>query len=335
MATDFRYASLAGLLPTPTQQTTPSYLSLDALAPSVHRAPPKWIAVRQRFTQFEANLRLTLLQSLDGYGKRGGVVNCLNRHYYDSTSETDHSFLIGSWGKDTAVRPPRDVDTHFVLPSAVYHRFQTYLWNRQSALLQEVKGVLSLTYPDTDMSGDGQIVLVKFDSFNVEVVPAFQLENGGYWICNTDQGGCYKWTNPWSEAAYIDASDKAVNGNLRRLIRILKAWQTNCGVPIKSFQLELIAAEFIAQSPWRQYDYFWFDWITRDFFVYLYHRANGYVTIPGSAEIVALGDEWRSRCQSAYARAVKACDFEEWNLIQDAGDEWQKIFGTQIPRDIS
>jgi hypothetical protein len=116
---------------------------------------------------------------------------------------------------------------------------------------------------------------------------------------------------------------------------MLKTWQANCSVPIKSFQLELIAAEFIARSPWRLYDYFWFDWITRDFFAYLYHRANGLVAIPGSTELVALGDEWRSRCQSAYNRAVKASDFEKWNLIEDAGDEWQKIFGLQTPRGIS
>jgi hypothetical protein len=289
------------------------------------------IAVRQRFKQFDANLTLTSLQQLDGYGKRGGVVNCLNRHYYGSTSETDHSFLIGSWGKGTAVRPPRDVDTYFLLPAAVYHRFQTYTWNRQSALLQEMKGVLARTYADTDMSGDGQIVLVKFGSYNIEVVPAFELQNGGYWICDTNNGGSYKWTNPWPEAAHIDTVDKATNANLRPLIRMLKAWQANCAVPIKSFHLELIAAEFIMQSPWRLYDYFWFDWITRDFFAYLYHRANGFATIPGSAELVALGDDWRSRCQSAYDRAVKACDFEKRNLIEDAGGEWQKIFGSQIP----
>ena len=59
------------------------------------------------------------------------------------------------------------------------------------------------------------------------------------------------------------------------------------------------------------------------------------MTIPGSTELVALGDDWRSRCQSANDRAVKACDFEKWNLIEDAGDEWQKIFGLQIPRGIS
>ena len=293
-----------------------------------------WIAVRQRFGQFNSNLSLTPKQSLDGRTKRNGVVNCLNRRYYGSTSETGHSFLIGSWGKDTALRPPRDVDLYFLLPVAVYNRFQTHVWNRQSALLQEVKGVLAETYPDTDMRGDGQVVVVKFGTYNVEVVPAFELTNGRYWICNTNDGGSYRETDPWAEAAYIDTVDQANNGNLRPLIRMLKAWQAYCSVPIKSFQLELLAADFISNSPWRLYDFFWFDWISRDFFAYLYHRANSVIVAPGTLETIYLGNDWQSRAETAYRRAEKACDHEKYNRVDAAGEEWQKIFGSQIPRTI-
>jgi len=112
--------------------------------------PPKWIAVRQRFEQFHRNLSLTTLQLQDGLTKRAGVVGCLNRHYYASASDTDNSIVIGSWGKSTAIRPPRDVDLYFLLPPKVYRRFQSHVWNPQSALLQEVKAVVSVTYPNTD-----------------------------------------------------------------------------------------------------------------------------------------------------------------------------------------
>jgi tRNA nucleotidyltransferase (CCA-adding enzyme) len=158
--------------------------------------------VRPRFTQFNNELTLTPLQQADGMTKSGGVVGCLNRNYYECDSHTDHGLFIGSWGKNTAGRPPRDVDLYFVLPAEVYHRFQRHVWNRQSALLREVKSVIAETYPDTDMSGDGQIVLVRFESYNVEVVPAFPLMNGHYWICDTSNGGRYKETNPWAEVNY-------------------------------------------------------------------------------------------------------------------------------------
>ena len=114
--------------------------------------PPKWIAVRQRFEQFHRNLSLTTLQLQHGLTKRAGVVGCLNRHYYDygTSSDVHNSFTVGSWGKSTAIRPPRDVDLYFLLPPEVYRRFQSHVWNPQSALLQEVKAVVSVTYPNTD-----------------------------------------------------------------------------------------------------------------------------------------------------------------------------------------
>lgn len=320
------------LTPTLQRPTTPNSLFNSLLASDC--APPMWIAVRQRFTQFDVNLELTSAQRQDGLTKRNGVVSSLNRHYYDSLSTTDNSFFIGSWSKGTATRPPRDVDMYFVLPVSVYHRFQSYLGNPQSSLLQEVKTVLAATYPDTDMRGDGQVILVRFETYNVEVVPAFLLESGRYWICDTHNGGSYKQTDPWAEVRHIDSTDQTNNRNLRPLIRMLKAWQRNCSVPLKSFQIELLAADFLPASPWHLHDFFYFDWITRDFFAYLYHRANTFITVPGTFERIYLGNEWQSRALTAYDRAVKACDYEKINLVEAAGEEWQKIFGQQIPRTV-
>jgi Second Messenger Oligonucleotide or Dinucleotide Synthetase domain len=299
-----------------------------------YSVPLKWVAVQQRFEQFHRNLALTPAQFLDGITKGIGVAACLNRYYYGSSSGTDNSFFIGSWAKDTATQPPRDVDLYFLLPPAVHNRFEGYLWNRQSALLQEVKGVLASSYPDTDMSGDGQVVLVRFGTYAAEVVPAFLLTNGRYWICDTHEGGRYKETDPCTAVRYIHAVDKANSGNLRPLIRMLKAWQSSCAVPIKSFELELLAADFLRQSPWRHNNFFWFDWIARDFFAYLYHRAQSFIAVPGTPETIFLGNEWQSRAETAYWRAVKACDFEERNLVYAAGEEWRNIFGTQIPRTV-
>jgi len=306
---------------------------LNLVAPP-YNGPLQWIAVQPRFEQFVRDLALTPLQRQDGLRKRDGVVGCLNREYYRGASETNNSFLIGSWGKNTAMRPPRDVDLYFVLPAAVYHRFQGNRWNRQSELLQEVKDALGRTYPNTDMRGDGQVVVVKFDTFNVEVVPAFLLTTGRYWICDTHDGGSYKETDPVAELRHIEDLDAACNRNLRPLIRMLKAWQTCCSVPIKSFMVELVAADFLQQSPWREKTFFWFDWIARDFFAYLWHRANTFVTVAGTQERVWLSNDWQSRAESAWRRAVKACEYEQHNQVLAAGEEWQKIFGTQIPRSV-
>jgi len=308
-------------------------MEIPAAEPSLPASSPRWIAVRPRFTQFHQNLRVTEAQFKDADTKYSGVARSLSRAYYGDSS-VEHSFAIGSWAKQTATRPPRDVDLYFVLPVSVHERFQGNQWNRQSALLQEVRGVLSDTYPNTELNGDRQVVVVRFDSLNVEVVPAFPLQGGGYLICDTNNGGSYKRTDPHAEVSHIDAIDRTSNGNLRALICMAKAWQAECNVPIKSFQIDLVAANFIQQSPRRLDDYFWYDWLLRDFFAFLHGQSNRFVMVPGTLEAIPLGDAWKSRAESAYGRAAKACDYEDWNCVTLAGEEWQKIFGSAIPRSV-
>jgi hypothetical protein len=296
-------------------------------------APTKWDYVVPRFSRFLSNTQLTAGQQSDGYIKKNGVIGCLNRAYYGSSSGSDNSFLVGSWGKVTAIRPPRDVDVYFTLPSEVYHRFNAYTSNKQSALLQEVKAILQSSFPNTtNIRGDGPVVFVGFDSYCVEVVPAFELEGNRYVVCDTKNGGAYKETAPWHETVHIDEADKRNTNNLRPLVRMLKAWQAYCSVPIKSFHLELLAIEYIDQSAWRDKSLLWYDWLVRDFFDYLIRRANTHIRIPGTGELMWLSDNWKTKAESAHSRARYACVYEEQNLMLMAGDEWQKIFGTDIPR---
>ena len=293
-----------------------------------------WSGVTKRFHTFHQNLSLTEAQIKEGINHHAGVRKSLNVHYYRSSSTSANSFLVGSWGKFTRTRPPRDIDLYFILPYEVYLRFELVRGNKQSALLQEVKRVLQATYPNTDLRGDGQVVIVGFNRINVEVVPAFALQNGQYRICDTRSGGQYKNADPKAEIDYISATNNNFNSNLRPLIMMMKAWQYHCNVSIKSFFIELVAADFLQQCLWSRKSYFYYDWIMRDFFAYLYYRANKYVIVPGTYETICLGDAWLSRVETAYNRAVKACDYERKDWINLAGEEWQKIFGTQIPKSV-
>jgi SMODS domain-containing protein len=307
-------------------------LSIATPPPQIPLPPHQWIAVWPRFAQFHRNVLLTQQQRTDAATKRGNVVSCLNRAYYDTSSQSDHSFLVGSWAKDTAIRPPRDVDVYFLLPPEVYHRFQRYAWVAQSALLQEVKAHVALRFSDTSIRGDRQVVVVKFGTITVEVVPSFALHRGGYLICDTTNGGHYTKTDPWAEVALLDVVDSDTAGNLRALIRMLKVWQANCAVDIKSFHLELLAVEFLRQCQWRLKDWFYFDWIIRDCFEFLTRRANTVIVVPGTGEVMRLSDAWLTKAESALGRARRACDLERDNHVQAAGEEWQKIFGPDVPR---
>ena len=326
--------SLAELLYGTDRQVQPKLLGsgLNGLINSVEPTPP-WAYVTKRFTALLQNLNLTEAQVADGATKFKGVVSTLNAAYYGTNSDSDHAFFIGSWAKHTRIRPPRDVDLYFLLPVEVYNRFDKYSGNKQSALLQEVKGNLLAAYPLSNIKGDGPVVLAGFWSFNVEVVPAFALqEDRAYWVPKTQNGGSYMMTKPLHEVDAIESADSRNNSNVRRLIRMLKCWQEHCNVELRSFYLELLAVEFMDQWAYKDKSYFYYDWMCRDFFAWLITKAGSFVLAPGTFEILWIGETWKTKAETALGRALKACDYEQSNKEGDAGDEWKKIFGADVPK---
>jgi hypothetical protein len=173
---------------------------------------PPWHYVRWRFREFLANLTITPPQREDGTTKQSGVRACLNRHYYGTTSETANSFLIGSWGKGTQVRPSRDIDILFLLPVSVWQRYQLRDGNKQSQLLQEVKEILAVTYSQTTMRGDGQVIAIPFNTIPVEMSPGFRCQDGTIIICDTNDGGRYKASTAEAEESELSNSDRKWNG---------------------------------------------------------------------------------------------------------------------------
>ena len=172
---------------------------------------------------------------------------------------------------------------------------------------------------------------MPFNTCKVEVAPAFPCQEGGYLVCDANDGGRYKLVHPEAEIAALRDADKALNGNVRKLTRILKQWQRHCNVPIKSFQIVALVMELLPRLSYGGNDEFWFDWLVRDALGHMISRANGWFAMPVAGEVIQLGDEWLSKALSAHARALKACEDEYVNCETLAGDEWQKIFGTMIP----
>jgi hypothetical protein len=290
--------------------------------------------VRRRFSQFLENLKITAAQAEDGETKQKRVVALLNQAYWGYRHETANRILIGSWGKRTRVRPPRDVDILFILPVELYWQFAKRAGNRQSQLLQDLRNVLRVSYPATEIQGDRQVVVVPFNTYRIEVAPAFPCRDGGYLTCDTGGLGSYKRVEPLAEIAALDTTDRQFNGNVRKLTRVLKQWQYHCGVPIKSFHLEAVVKDILSLRSYGASDEFWFDWLVRDALEHLISHANGWFSLPATGETVFLGSAWLSKARTAYQRALKACDYERDNYEWLAGDEWQKLFGTMIPQTV-
>jgi hypothetical protein len=106
-------------------------------------------------------------------------------------------------------------------------------------------------------------------------------------------------------------------------------------VPLKAFQLERLAINFLAQWPYSWHDRFWYDWMMRDFFTYMVGRADGWICMPGTEEWIFLGSEWLSAANLARHNATVACIHESANDERLAGNAWQEIFGRVAPVSVS
>lgn len=148
----------------------------------------------------------------------------------------------------------------------------------------------------------------------------------------TDNGGYYKAADYTAESDLIQSSNTATANNTRHLIRMMKRWQAYCNVPIKSFWIEIIAVEFLNSWEYKGNSATYYDWMVRDFLIYLESKAYSTLYAPGTYEPMYIGDAWLSRAQTARQRAVNACYYEANDCPIAAGEEWQKIFGTDIPK---
>ena len=274
------------------------------------------MSIQEQFEQFYENIKLTSSQREDAKKKYDGVCKKLHDYYYPNT-EYDGStkLLIGSYGKHTNIRPPRDVDVLFFMPNDKFEQYDDNESNGQSQLLQDIKRILREKYSTTDkIKGWGKVVLIQFadGTHNIELLPAWQTENGKFIIPNTKDGGFWEIWDPRAEIKKISDSDKKTNGKTRALIRMVKKWSENCSVKLKSFQIEeKIVDFFVSEDSDKEYPV-----LVRDFFRYFCRLADENV---------------KSYLKTAYNRARKACDLESEGKIVEAVEEWKKIFGSDFP----
>jgi hypothetical protein len=296
--------------------------------------------VDAHFSQFLKELELAPQDRRIAEERAERIAKSLFAKYYPNQIFDPRCYVkVGSYGKGLATKPRSDVDMLFILLPDVYNRVETLSGNKQSALLQEVKRALLLTFPNTDLSADGQVIVAPFQTYSVDIVPAFLYvsgpNTGSYLTAHTGDGGSWRLSNPVAEYNWLKGVDSVSGGKATDLIKMLKAWKRECNVELKSICLEVAATVFVNQWANRGNGvaYGYHDFMVRDFFAFLLNYVNGRAKPAGIDEWIPLGDGWQSKCQTAYDRAVKACNYEHQDDAFNASSEWQKIFGSQFHLD--
>lgn len=180
---------------------------------------------------------------------KGEIAKKLNNYYYGLENEKkEHIISVGSVGRKTAIKGSSDLDLLFVLPSSIYEKYNSYSGNGQSALLQEVKNSLKNRYPNTDIRGDGQVVVIDFSNYSVELVPGFLQENDVFKYPDTNNGGSWKITDPLNEQKACQEANEKSNGIFLDFCHIMRAWKNKQGFEFPGLLIDTLVFNYMDEE---------------------------------------------------------------------------------------
>jgi predicted nucleotidyltransferase len=291
------------------------------------------MSVSEYFSTFCSNLRMDSDTVANIQYRYKQITKRINIDYWNSTSETSHSLYVGSYGRGTEIWTS-DIDMIVQLPYETYKKFDNYSNNGQSALLQEVKGVLQKTYSTSHIKGDGQVIGINFtDGINFEIVPAFINDDNSYTYPDTNNGGTWKITDPRKEISAMDARNSATNKNLKRLCRMARAWKGKCNVPMSGILIDTLTYKFINDWAYKDKSYLYYDYMSRDFFEYLkdIDKTKLYWKAPGSNRYVWKDGNFQNKASTAYNLSLEAIEHETNGRPYSSKQKWREIYGTKFP----
>lgn len=267
-----------------------------------------------------------------GY-RTGRIIGQLNADLRNLDSKTNYRFYVGSYGRSTATPSVSDVDLLYELPNELYRRFNAHASNGQSALLAHVRASIKKTYSITEIGGDGQVVVLRFDDgVKFDVLPAFLNTEGGYTFADTNNGGSWRACKPKQEMAAFSIKNTECSGNLVELARMARAWRDQNNVSMSGMLIDTLAYQFINNWEHKDKSYVYYDWMTRDFFAFLAGQDvdRTYWTAPGSGSWV-YGRGFQYKARQSELRTKEAIDNQQHNYDYTAKQLYRGIYGTDFP----
>ncbi len=280
--------------------------------------------IDEAFRLLKSNLEITGLQSSTASTRQTNVRAALEDDF-----TILESFLTGSYQRNTMIAPLKeaDIDIFIVLDPKYYGEAN------QAALLASVKRALLKTYPTTpDISPDGQAVTITFTDFKVDVVPGFYRKDGGFLIPDSQVG---RWipTDPKKHVELWSAANKAHNGDLVPLIKMVKGWNKSRDL-VRSFHLEtlvLSVLQGVTISSFPSGLRYVFDKARAKIKVKLADPAGYSDDVAAYLTKVEEMDKIIARLEWAYATAQEAEQLAANGKIREAFEKWNLLLKGYFP----
>lgn len=200
--------------------------------------------VSEAFEQFARNLRATPAETAAAASHRASVEAKLKQSFGMTAF-----FRSGSFGNGTNVTGYSDVDYFAVIPTS-------NLKTNSAITLSEVANALRERFPTTPnirVNSPGVQVPFGFDgSEYTEIIPVDATGTtllGFRQFDMPDGNGGWKFSAPESHKAFVDEENNRLGGNLKPLIRCIKAWNFYRNAGIRSFYLEMFVTAQMQKEP--------------------------------------------------------------------------------------
>lgn len=292
------------------------------------------MGVAESFRAFCGGIRVDMeTRSLISLRYRN-ITQRLNKDFWNKDSNVENSIYVGSYGRRTAINGLSDLDMIFQLPYELFLRYDKYQYNGQSTLLWEIRNSIKKTYANTDISGDGQVVIVRFsDNIIFEVVPVFRNNDDSFKFPNSNGGGYWKKTNPLPEIDAISSMNLKCNYNLKRLCKMARTWKKEWKVPMGGLLIDTLAYNFLKDWEHKDKSYYYYDWLSRDFFEYLSRQDENqqYWLAVGSNQQIERKGPFEAKAKKCYKLCLEAIEYESQEYQYTAKSKWREIFGTKFP----
>lgn len=281
--------------------------------------------IYQSFQKLKSNLEITGLQA--------GTVSTRQQNVREAV-EADFtildSFLTGSYRRSTMIAPLKDADIDiFVVLDPSYYKKDGQAW-----LLDKLKTTLKKKYPSTPkISRNGQAVTITFSDFTVDVVPAFNRQGGGYLIPDS-ANSCWISTDPKKHVEIWTTANKAHEGDLIPLIKMIKGWNKKHSSLLRSFHLETMVMTILNNVTITDYPSgvrFVFDKMRQEVKKVTKEPAGYGGNLAGYLNTQQKIDDVVSRLETAYNRAVEAERLDKEGKVAAAVEKWRMTFGDYFP----
>ncbi|MEG0589925.1 SMODS domain-containing nucleotidyltransferase, partial [Aurantimicrobium sp.] len=286
------------------------------------------MSVATLFEQFRKNLAVRNEDAIStSYCQ---ITKRLNKDYWSLDSEYVHCLQVGSYGRNTAIHGISDLDMVFELPSSVLERFKKVEGNGPSQLLQDVKQKLLARYPKTTIRGDGQVVVIEFTGFRVEVLPSFyNASDDSYTYGDTNNGGSWLKCKPRHEIKAVSEVNQRANRNLKRVCKMLRAWKDSQGAPMSGMLIDTLAYNFFKDcTDYDSRSYSSYPELVRDAFSFLANLPQqDYWMAPGSGQRVNSSGNFQRKAKKAAAKCQEAVDADTEKKKEKI---WKEVFGTRF-----